>query len=263
MFAVAIAELRTDVATEAAALAPDLGVTAYEARLILAQGTPAVVLTTPDEQRAIDFLLRIRARGHGAVALDMTAVVPSHAMVSMRRFRLGEGAISLDDRPDVLPYGDIGALVAAVHREHTTQATESRDRTISVGRAVMTGGLVMTKTVTRETRTETSERDPVLYVFRRSGETPWLLRERGTAWSGHGAPVSPMATANFKMTVDKIRERAPGAAYDERLVTRRGGPERLTSTGGSSNTTTRSSGTGVDLFAHVIAAWATGTLALR
>ena len=174
-------------------------------------------------------------------------------MVSMRRFRLGEEAITLGDRPDVLPYDDVVALVAAVHREHTTQATESRDKTFSVGRAVMTGGLLMSKTVTRESRTETSERDPVLYLFRRSGATPWLLRERGTLWAGHGATVSPTASANFKTAVDKIRGRAPGAPYDERLVTRRGGPERLTSTGGSSNTTTRSSAAGVDLLAHVIA----------
>ena len=259
MFAVAIAELRSDIAAEAAALAPDLGVTAYEARLTLAQGAPVVVLTTADEGRCLELLSRIRARGSGAVTFDMSAVVSSQAMIPMRRFRLGQSSISLDDRPDVLPYDDVVALVAAVHREHTSQATESRDRTISVGRAVMTGGLVMTKTVTRETRTETSERDPVLYVFRRSGQTPWLLRERGTAWAGHGGPMSPMATANFKTTVEKIRERAHGAVYDDRLVTRRGGPERLTSTGGSSNTTTRSSGTGVDVFAHVIAAWANGS----
>jgi hypothetical protein len=253
VFVVALAELRSEIDVEAAALAADLSVTPYEARLTLAQGMPAVVMTTADEARARELLTRVRARGHGAVAFDTSSVVPARAMVSMRRFRLRESAISLDDRPDVLPYDDIGALIAAVHREQTTLETESRDRTISMGRAVLTGGLVMTKTVTRETRTETSQREPVLYVFRRSGETPWLLRERGTAWAGHGVAISPMATANFKITVEKLRERAPSAHYDDRLVTRRGGPERLTSTGGAANTTTRSSGAGIDLFAHVIA----------
>jgi hypothetical protein len=256
VFVVALAELHSSLDAEASALAADLNVTAYEARLTLAQGMPAVVMTTADEGRALDVLARVRARGHGAVAFDTSAVVSAGAMISMRRFRLSESAILLDDRPDVLPYDDVGAIIAAVHREQTTLATETRDKTISMGRAVLTGGLVLTKTVTRETRTETSQRDPVLYVFRRSGDTPWLLRERGTMWTGHGAAISPMATANFKITVDKIRERAPWAVYDERLTTRRGGPERLTSTGGSSNTTTKSSVAGIDLFAHVIATWA-------
>ena len=258
MYAVAIVQLRTDVDVEAAALASDLGLTAYEARLALAQGTPALVTTAAEEDRAAEILSRVRARGHEAVAIELSSVVPSGAMVSMRRFRLGELAMTLDDRPEVLPYEDIAAVVAAVHRQQTTQETETRDRKFSMGRAVLSGGLVMTKNVTRETRTESSEREPVLYLFRRGGETPWLLRERGTSWAGHGGTVSPTATANFKTTVDRIRAMAPLAPYDDRLVTRRGAPERLTSTGGPSNTTTRSSVGGIDLLAHLIAAWARG-----
>ena len=51
MYVVAILELATSVEAEAAALAADLGSTAYEQRLHLVAGLPAVVLTTADPAR--------------------------------------------------------------------------------------------------------------------------------------------------------------------------------------------------------------------
>ncbi len=255
MYVVALVEMEGTIEAESTALGADLGVTAYEIRLTLAQGTPSIVLSTPDEFRALELLARLRARGHGAVMFDAASVVPSQATVSMRRFRLGDDAIHVDDRADELPYADIGALIAAVHRRQTTTESETRDRQLSVGRAVLTGGLVMTKTVTRETRTETNERDPVLYVFRRSGGAPWLLRECGTLWVGHGQPISPLSAVNFKTTVDKVREFAPNAIYDDRLVTRRGAPERLSGPAATGGPVTRSSEAAMDLYAHVLGAW--------
>jgi hypothetical protein len=259
VYVVAIAELKGAVDVEAAALATDLGVTAYEARLSLAPGTPAVVLRTGEREQALHLLARLRSRGHGAVACDASAVVASGAMTSMRRFRLGPSSILLDDGPGQLPYADVSALIAAVHRRHTADETVSRDRTISVARAVISGGLVMTRTVKRETRPETTEREPVLYVFHRGGGVPWLLRERGTLWAGHGRPISPLSSENFRTTVSVLRERAPDAVYDDRLVAKRSAPERLVVSGhAGSTTTTSSSEGGIDLFAHLLALWVTG-----
>lgn len=239
---------------EAVALGRDLDVTPYEARLTLAQGTPTILCTTADEARALELVARVRGRGHVAILVNAAAVVPAHAMVPMRHFRLEGTSIRVDDRPSqALPYEEIGALIAAVHSLHTTTESETHDRKLSLGRAVLTGGLVMTKTVSRETRTETSEREPVLYVFPRSGAVPWLLRERGTLWAGHGAAVSPTSTANFKLTVQKLRERSPGAMYDDRLVSRRGAAERIASAGMGGGSTTWSSGAAIDLLAHVLA----------
>jgi hypothetical protein len=257
VYVVAIAELNASVEAEAAPLASDLGLTAYEARLMLASGMPAIVRTTPDKAQALDLLARLRTRGHGAVACDASAVVSSHAMTSMRHFRLGASSISIDDGPDDhLPYDDVIALVAAVHRRRTASESEVHDRKLSVTRAVVTGGLVMTKTTKRETRTATEEREPVLYLFRRSGGVPWIMRERGTSWAGHGRTIAPSASDNFRTTVGVLRETLPRAGYDDRLVTRRSTPERIAVAGGAAGTTTTtSSQAGIDLLAHLVALW--------
>ena len=67
MYVIAIAELNTTIESEATALALDLGITAYEARLVLAAGTPAIVCTTSEKSQALDLLARLRTRGHRAL----------------------------------------------------------------------------------------------------------------------------------------------------------------------------------------------------
>ena len=256
MFVVAIAELHGSVEDEAAPLAADLGVTAYDARLLLATGTPAIVKTTPDKALALELLARVRARGHGAVACDAAAVVSSADMVAMRRPRLEKDAVTLHDRPgERLPYADVLALLPAVHQRRVDTATQTRETKLSMGRAVMTGGMAFTKTVKTTTRNATEERDVVLYVFRASGAPPWLLRERGTSWVGLGLPLAPSEGENYRLAVAALRERAPGATFDERLMTRKAG-ERSSLSGGGGNTTVKtSSQAGVDLLAHVLGLW--------
>jgi hypothetical protein len=255
VYVVAIAELHATIEAEATALAMDLGVTSYETRLALSSGMPAIVRTTADKGQALDLLARLRARGHGAVAFDASAVVASSAMTSMRRFHLGPSSIVLDDGRGELSYDSVSTLIAALHRQHTASETEVPDRKISLTRAFMSGGLVMTKTVKRETRTETTEREPVLYVFHRGAGPPWLLRERGTRWAGHGRTISALASENFRTTVSVLRERVSHAVYDDRLLAKRSAPERLIVSGSATTTTTSSSETGMDLFAHLLALW--------
>jgi hypothetical protein len=254
VYVVALTELRGTLDDEAPALARDLGCTAYDARLLLAPGMPTVLRRTPDREPALELLSRVRARGHGAVACDLSAVASSDAMTSMRRFRLGQLEVTLDDVADArLPYDDVVALVPAVHRSRTDTATVSRETKLSIGRAVMTSGLSMTRTVKKEAHNSTEERESVLYVFRRSGAAPWILREHGTQWAGHGQPLAHSEAENFRIAVAALRARAPAAAFDDRLVTRRA-PERAALSGGQNTTSVRtSSESGTDLLAHLLA----------
>lgn len=257
MFVVAVAELAGRMEDEAAALAADLGAAPYDARMLLASGLPAVVRTTADKARALDLLARLRARGHGAVACDSAAVVASGAMVQMRHFRLGPAAATPDDPAgESLPYDDVLAFVAAVHRTRANTETHVTEKKLSVARAVITSGLSMTKTVTKESHAATEERENVLYVFRRSGATPWLLREHGVGgWSGHGQPLAASRFENFRLTVGALRAKAPGATFDDRLVTRRVQERASLAVGGGTKSVTTSSDASVDLLAHLLALW--------
>src|SRR3954467_11214703 len=94
MHIVAIAELATPLEVEAAALAADLGTTAYEERLNLLTGLPSVVLTTVDRAAAPALVAKIRARKHRALLVDADNVVPHEAMVPMKGFSLDEKGVT-------------------------------------------------------------------------------------------------------------------------------------------------------------------------
>jgi hypothetical protein len=255
VYVVAVTQLATSPEAEAPALASDIEVTEYEARLLLLAGLPVIVRSTPDEAAALELLHRLRARGHGAVAFDASRVVPSSAMPSLRRFRLESCAIALDDRPDErLPYDDVIALVAAVHRRHREHSTQRPDPVLTAVRSVVSRWSVLARTVTHEAE-RMEDREPVLYIFRRSGAVPWILREHATSWAGLGRPIERTEGENFLMTVGALRERAPLAVYDDRLVHQRM-PHESTVFAGEATVRT-SSESNVDLLAHVLAMWLT------
>ena len=256
MQVVAITQVAASLDPEASALASELGLTAYETRLLLAAGTPTLVRRA-DVPTAAALASRLRARGHGVVVCDEADVIASSAMVDMRRLRLGSDRVSLDDRAgEALPFDDVLALLPARHRQRTETSTATTEHKFSASRALVSGGLVTTTTVKSEARHTTDRSEQVLYVLRRSGATPWILREHGTHWSGLGRTLAPSSIENFRLAVGLLRECAPGAVYDDRLVSRKASPERTDAAGvAGARTVTTSSEGGIDLLAHVLGLW--------
>jgi hypothetical protein len=222
MHLVAIGQLRGPIDTAVAPLAGDLGTTPYELRLLLNAGFPAVVLATVDESFARAAFAAVLRHGHAALLCDRREVVPSARMPRLRDFELAkDGLVARAGSSERLRYDDIAVLLRAAHRTTTETTQEVKERKLRPVMAIATAGLIRSKTTTREVVTRTEQREQVLYLFRRSGESPWLLRERSTHYGGLGADLRPTSLENFSTTIRRLRERAPGAAYDERLLTSR------------------------------------------
>jgi hypothetical protein len=252
MHIVAIAELATPLEVEAAALAVDLGTTAYEERLNLLTGLPSVVLTTVDRAAAQALVAKIRGRKHRALLVDSDTVVAHEAMIAMKGFSLDARGVTAGEHE--LPCDAITVLLRAMHRTSSETQSESKTRQFSAGKALLTGGLAFTKTVTKEEKTAAQVSEQVLYIFRGDGETPWLLRERGTSYAGLGPALTVSSAQNFLATIAHLRKHAVDAVYDERLLNPRGATNRLTRSGTSTaSTTSVSSASGVDLLAHLLA----------
>jgi hypothetical protein len=221
-YAVAITELGAPPETCAAALATLLGKEPYDIRLELAAGMPAMILTTPDLARATDIATRVRGLGHGVLAFDTAKVVSSDEMVSMKRFRLEPEGLGIEDRPvERFAYDNAFALVRAVHRFDAQTREEVQTKQLSGARALATGGLMLTKNVKKDVVNATSEKCNVLYIFRRDGGTPWILREQGTNYTALGASRTHSQLQNFAAAVQILRQRMASAPYDDRLLTMR------------------------------------------
>jgi len=252
---VALTALRGSVEDEAPRLAADLGTTPYDTALLLRSPTPVPLLRTEDRPRALALLAKLRERGHEAVACDAAAVVASDAMTHARAFRLEVDALvvtsTTTSAPDRAAWVDVVALVRAMHRSRSEHVEKSSERKFSLGRAAMSGGVLMTKTVTNSTKHTSEEREQVLYVFRR-GAAPLLFMQSQTRYDGLGADLRPSQIENFSTLIRLLRERAPNAVYDERLLAPRPGLDRVRP-GAASGSISSSSSDGIDLLAHLIA----------
>jgi hypothetical protein len=237
VFVVFVANLARPALVEAEVIAASVGMTSYEARLALASGPPSIVLSTTDRGRAGDVLAMLRARGHGAHVFDDENFVATSGMIRADDFVLDAEGMRRTTSGDLLPYGDVYAILRAVH--------DSQSATERQARSSIADGLVISGDALRVV-SKTEDREHVAYFFRRSGERPWILRERHASYVGLGAERSPVAFANFTRTINRMRESSAMAIYDDRLARRRVA-ERL-SAGGH-----RSSGEGMDLLAHLLA----------
>lgn len=248
---VAIVALGRPASEEAPTLAADLGVTSYEVSVMLRAPTPIVVLRSEDRARTVELLGKLRSRGHEAVACELDAVVSSDDMFRPKSFRfdgnefIGQGG----GREHRLCATDVAALVRATHESHLETTVKTRERKISVGRVAMSGGLMMTKEASGEARRVTDEREAVLYVYRSNGPA-WLLASTQMRYDGLGADMRRSRTENFEVLVKTLRELAPSAPYDVRLLAVHPSPTVIA--GGPKHLSASSSGT-IDLLAHIVA----------
>ncbi len=243
MFIVFLAHLGRNAAGEAPYLASLLGVTEYEARLALASPAPSIVLHAPDRERANDCAASLRARGHGAHVFDEEQLVPSERMAKLDDFRFEVDGVRRTNDGELLGYGDVFAIVRAVHdtvRESDRPAPNPRNASNILERFAPTA-----ETLRLGTRHE--DRESVAYFFRRSGERPWILRERHASYAGLGEELTPVAFANFTRTIARMAGVCTTAITDDRLVRRRVA-ERA-----SPGAPVRSSRQGMDLLAHLLA----------
>ena len=218
---VAIVALAIPIERVASTLAATLGTVVYEERLKLAAGLPAVVSMTPDAARAAALVAALAAAGQSAILCTSEDVVAASAMVSLRRFAFAEDALVAGDSGARLPWRDIAALVRATDKRRVETSTVVTEKKFDLARTVATGGLIRSRKTKHEVTTRADDAEPVLYVFTRSGATPWILREQGTHYEALGERLASTAAPNFLATVAELRARAPHAPYDERLLTRR------------------------------------------
>jgi hypothetical protein len=247
MFLVAIAELHGGVDTNLGSLAAELGTTLYELRLLLNAGLPAVVVASVDAAKARAAEAALGRHGHSVVACDRADIVPTRAMTALTDFAFTpHGLLPGGGATRELPFDDVGALLRATQRTTTETVEEVSERKFRPGMAIATGGLVLSKKKTREVAVRTEQREQVLYLFRRSGEPAWILRERGARYGGLGGALRPTALENFQTTIARLRQSAPRAAYDERLMN--GRPVRGVADGGDAT----------DILAHLLATYLMG-----
>lgn len=208
----------------APALADALDKTLYEARARLSspEGGPAVVASFGEIERAWAFTGRLRASGIYPILLTPEDVESDAQRFLVRTFQLGEHGITVVSRQGKtaeLAYREINLILRGVRIEERTELKTTEQRKFSPGRALLTGGLMMTKTSRKLEQVTSEERDDFLHLYA-EGRPPLVFRAREVNYQSLGPALQPSIAANFAHLVEALRQASPQSPYDERLANR-------------------------------------------
>ncbi|MBW2700471.1 MAG: hypothetical protein JRF33_06590 [Deltaproteobacteria bacterium] len=204
---------------ELMALAPLLGETAYDLRLRMAGPAPVLVGQRLSLDQARDLLQVLLGRGHGAVAFEAKKVLDRAQIQRPRRIGIDGDILSLrtPDERRALDLKQIFCLLLAVHRSHEESSETIKQKKFSAGRAVMTGGLIRNKKKKVTITQSEDHRERVLYLFRRDGLQTIALHESLLIMEAEAEAIEATRNSNFTALLERIRQAAPHANYDERL----------------------------------------------
>jgi len=178
-----------------------------------------------------------------------------------RTFQLGPDAGSFTARSGAsveLPWREATVILRALTVTRGGTEHTSKSKKFDLGMAVATGGFKFSKTVEKTEKTQHQESEHLILVYGASGQQV-SLRELSLDFSCLGkAAMQPVRNQNIGVLARLLKERAPHAFYDERLL--RLGPRPLPFVSGGEIRTaaggvvqTRSStATGVDVLAEAL-----------
>lgn len=256
MFVTALTRWGQPLEVDLPNLAQELGEQAYDLRLKLGGQLPAYVYRGPDLARAQAVLAILHRRGHGAVACDVDSVHSSDTMLTPRGVHIESECVVVERgvAQDVLRYDELLAVIHAMETAGVDGLAKTTERKVSLGRAALSGGLLWTKSASTEKKIQSRDAEAVLYLIRLSGQAPILLRQHSIRLSGLSGPTPPTSVEAFHTLVAQLRQRAPDALYDNRLLVSK---RKATIAGHVANSTTTttslSNASENDLAAHLIA----------
>jgi hypothetical protein len=224
MHIVAIHGWKEETAEFVQALAGALGITAFEARQRLIGGGPSVVASFADPAQARALAARLHQAGIATLVVDADEVRGRAGRLIVRRFEMGERALRVEGGEEErweVPYGEVDLLLPGTNIVGETETKTVTERTFSLGKTLLSGGIPMTKKVERQEAVTTETREKFLYLY--AGDRPQIVfRQSGMVYDGLGATMQMSRELNFNYLVNELRRLCPAARYDDRFLSRAG-----------------------------------------
>ena len=175
----------------------------------------------PLQQELPELVKFLRARGHGAVTCNADTVPGPEDQLVPVELELNAAAIggrSTQGSRFELPYEEIFALVHAACVTSAEHSVTTKERKFAVGRAVLSGGMMLRKKVDRVDTTVTAEQEQMLYMFCRAHPAPYVWKELTLHYEGLGDRLKLTTAQNFATLAESLRTCAPHAFHDQGLL---------------------------------------------
>ena len=231
MHVVAIHHLTGTTDQLARELAAVLGCTPYEARarVLVPSGGPVVVASFAAGEPATACAARLRDAGFAPLLLATAEVENDNRRCLVRQVRFDADQlhiVSRDNAQLALPFAKVALLLRGIGIISRSEVETKTEKKFDLGRAVVSGGLMLRKKTTTVTEQVSQERQPFCHLYL-PGHPPVVLRQNELDYSALGAARQLTREANFNWICTELRRRCPAARSDERLQTRAGQAQLL------------------------------------
>jgi hypothetical protein len=216
---VAVAGLPQDPSAQQGAAAL-CGLTRMEVGARCAGVLPKVLVRQASEDQAQRLVAGLRALGFQAFAADPRRI-PSDAqrIVARELAWTDSGCTVLDPRGarHDCPYGTIALYQTGFRTSTLAETVKTTERQFSMGRALATGGLSMSKKVVKVTEQVTSTRESFILLVRTEGLPAIILYESRFRFQCLGGDLKPTRQLNLQALLERLRALAP-APLDDRTA---------------------------------------------
>jgi hypothetical protein len=197
------------------------GLAMADVRERLAGQPPRVLLVEVDDDRARETAATLEQLGFGVVTCDPRTVPADDERLVARSLGITQAHIEATDAhgdteeltPAAVLLIQVGARVVT-----TIEKSEKSERRLALGRALLSGGLLLTKKVKTEIVRTTTAEDPFVLLHRSDGGRDVMIYERRIDYRCLAGERGPSSHGNFQRLIARLRAHFPRAAFDDRVL---------------------------------------------
>jgi len=231
VYIVAIDNLGEDREGIARALSEALETTVYDAliRVRVPGKGPLTVAVYGEKSSALERAEKLGAAGFRPLVLGQDEVETDEMRIIVRKFLFGDSELEIEARtgdPVRIEYALIDIIIRGTRIAQNTETETVKGRKFDAGRAILSGGLMPTKSVKVTQQSTTELREGFIHLYS-GNRKPLVFLESALRYESLGPALQPTRAANFTCVLAELRRRCPGAVYDDRLVSKAGQSQML------------------------------------
>ncbi len=207
-----------EVRRQAARIA-DLAPADFDRRLVGI--LPRVLLSGLSGDRAEQLSTGLAALGYTLLTCDPAAVPGDGDRLVARELQLADRALVITDgqgNTHTCPRAAISLFQRGVRLSRTTTKATTSERRFSIGKALLSGGLLLTSKVERTQVKTRDSQEAFLLVQRSDGEPDIIVYERRLDYRFLGPEMSTSSRTNLDRVLAALCGLAPDVAVDERVA---------------------------------------------
>ena len=215
MYIVAIDDLGDDRAGIARALSKALGTIFYDAliRVSVPGKGPLIVAVYAEKNIALEKTEKLRVAGFRTLVLGQDEVeTDGESTIMVRRFLFGDAGLEIEARTGDavrIGYNLIDTIIRGTRIVQTTETETMKEQKFAAGRAIITSGLMTTKSVTVTQQSRTDVREGFMSSFIPANCVVSFFLNPNCFTIPLAPALRPTRVANFAFVLDELKAETP------------------------------------------------------